>query len=88
MAQSSRDQNQVAVTSGSFNGVTMPLKADHATGYLKVILYPTTLAAPAVSNPNAVHDSNSVRGALGSYNGAVKPLLATNANGYLRIVNS
>ena len=88
MAQSPRDENQVAVASGSFNGVTTSLKADHATGYLKVILYPTTLVAPSVSNPNAVHDENSVHGALGSFSGAVKPLLATNANGYLRIVNS
>lgn len=84
MAQSPRDENLVTVKSGSYNGVTMPLKADGVTGRLKAKLIPSTHTPPVPTNTNAVKDENSVSGALGSYNGTVKPLFA-DSNGNLKV---
>ncbi len=78
MAQSTRDNNQITAKLGSFNGVSTPLKIEHATGYLKAKIVRTTLSAPSVSPAVAARDSNQVASTLGSYNDTPKPLLATN----------
>lgn len=88
MAQAPRDENQVTVALGSYNGTTLPLKADHTTGYMKIKIIPGTFSPPVVTSSVALHDENSVHSLLGSYNGTPKPLLGTNGTHYLRVILS
>lgn len=88
MGQATRDENQVTTLLGSYNGVPTPCKIEHATGYLKAVIYNQTLSAPTVNSSLAARDSNQVDSALGSYNGSPVTLKVTNADGYLRAVNS
>lgn len=88
MAQANRDSNQVTAALGSFNGVPTQLKVEHATGYLKAVIYNQVLAAPSVTPSVSEKDDNQVSSALGSFNGTPKPLMVTNADGYLRAVNN
>lgn len=86
MANAARDANQVTAALGTYNGATVALKVEHATGYLKASILNSSLSAPSVAPTKAAHDANSVPTALGTYNGAVKPLLIQHASGYLRAV--
>lgn len=73
---------------GSFNGVPTPLKVDHATGYLKAVIYNQALAAPTISATVAAHDDNGVHSATASFNGAIRTLKVTHVGNYLRAVNN
>lgn len=84
MSQASRDANQVTATLGSYNGAPMPLKAEHATGYLKIAVSPRSLAASSVSVTVAKKDGNNVSTMLGTYNGSPKAFLIDHTTGYLR----
>lgn len=86
MADAARDANQVTAKLGSYNGTTVALKVEHATGYLKASVFDGTLSAPSVTPSFAARDGNNVPTALGTYNGAVKPLLIQHSSGKLRAV--
>ena len=81
-----RDSNDIPSLLGAYNGATIRLKADHATGYLKVKVIPATISAPTVVPTEAVKDNSNVSSLLGAYNGAVKPLFASHSGKYLRVV--
>ena len=81
-----RDDNQVVVAMGSYNGTAVPLKIDHATGYLKAVITNSTLSAPTYNPTIAGRDDNQVHTALGMYNGLPKALLIQNSTGLLRAV--
>lgn len=82
------DDNREAVLMGSFNGVPTTLKIEHATGYLKAKIKPSTLAAPSVTPTLAARDDNREFSSLGSFNGTPKPLMVQHSTGYLRAVNA
>lgn len=81
-----KDASGVSSLLGAYSGRTMRLKADHATGYLKVKIIRSSLSAPSVVPATAEKDDSGVSSMLGSYNGAIKPLFASHAGGYLRVV--
>lgn len=85
MAQGKRDENQVVVTTASFNGVPVSLKAEHATGYMKISPTFATLDVPTVDSANAGHDENHVRTSLALFGSTLKTLKARNSDGSLRI---
>ena len=88
MADSGIDANSVKTASGVYGGVATPFKVEHATGYLKAIIYNTVLSAPTASVTNSGIDANSVKTSAGLYGTTFKPLMVTNSGGYLRAVNN
>ncbi len=86
MAQAVRDDNFVPAKLASNSGTTIRLLVDHATGYLKCKIVPSTLVAPTVVPTAAVRDENYVTGAMADYNGTAKPLFVTHSGNYLRAV--
>lgn len=86
MSDAPRDANQVTARMGSFNGVPVPIKVEHATGFLKLSASLASFSAPVVSTNLAKHDDNCVPSETGYTGSAVKPILVQHSSGRLRVV--
>lgn len=86
MAEAIRDDNRVPVKMGTYNGTPTLLKVEHATGYLKAVIVPTTLSVPSISPSVAPRDDNHVTAIMGTYNGSAKPVMCDHATGYIKAV--
>ena len=86
MANAVRDDNQIRAVLGSYSGTPTLLKADHATGRLKIkYIYVSSL--PTTTRTESNRDDNNVPTAMltGLSTTLPTPALADHTNGALRI---